>query len=213
MTASAQPQHQDSDQQELTEPVALDGRRQRRDRNRNAVVDAMLDLHSDGNLSPSVAEIADRSGVSHRSVFRYFDDLDDLVAVACARSAQRFANVNVIHNFGQGTLVERIDRLVDQRMELFERAGPTGRAGRIKAPFMDVIQEDLKRTRALQRQQLAVQFAPELQRLAEPLDAAMLSALDVLTSLESYDLLRFDQGLSKAKTAGVLRSSLHQLLG
>lgn len=195
-----------------TGPIELDGRRQRRDRNRNAVVDAMLDLHSEGNLGPSVAEIADRSGVSHRSVFRYFDDLDDLVAVACARSAVRFADVYVIANFGEGTLTERIDRLVTQRIALFEKAGPTGRAGRLKAPFMEVLQDDLKRTRALQREQIRVQFAPELSRLAEPLDAAMLSTLDVLLSLESHDLLRYDQGLSKAKTAGVLRSSLHQLL-
>src|ERR1700689_2883238 len=52
---------------------AGDGRRLRRDRNREAVVDALLDLYSEGNLRPSTAEIAERAGISPRSLFRYFE--------------------------------------------------------------------------------------------------------------------------------------------
>src|SRR6185437_733480 len=68
---------------------AGDGRRLRRDRNRMAVVDALLDLYGESNLRPSTAEIADRAGLSHRSLFRYFDDFDDLCREAICRAEQR----------------------------------------------------------------------------------------------------------------------------
>ena len=47
-----------------------DGRRLRRERNRDAVIEALLDLFGEGNLQPSTDEIAVRSGVSARSLFR-----------------------------------------------------------------------------------------------------------------------------------------------
>ena len=67
------------------ELASIDGRRARRDRNRETVVDAILSLYQEGNVSPSLDEIADRSGVSHRSVFRYFQDLEELYRVAIER--------------------------------------------------------------------------------------------------------------------------------
>ena len=41
-----------------------DGRQLRRRRNREAVVEALLDLYREGNLRPSTEEIAARSGLS-----------------------------------------------------------------------------------------------------------------------------------------------------
>lgn len=194
-------------------PTELDGRRKRRDRNRDAVVDAMLDLHKEGNLMPSVADIAARSGVSHRSVFRYFDDLDDLFGVAIARSVERFAPLMKIHRFGEGTLDGRIAALVRQRVEFFEAAGPSGRAQRLRAPLSDVLMAELSSTRSFMREQLAHQFAPELSRMSDIEAAATLASMHALTSLESYDLLRIDQGLSMAKTSGALRLALTRMLG
>ena len=60
----------------------IDGRRASRERNRDAVVDALLDLYREGNLSPGADAVAERSGLSRRSLFRYFDDLDDLCRAA-----------------------------------------------------------------------------------------------------------------------------------
>ena len=49
----------------------------------------MLQLYAEGNLDPSSDEIAERAGLSPRSLFRYFDDLDDLVRVAIGRQHER----------------------------------------------------------------------------------------------------------------------------
>ena len=64
---------------------AEDGRRLRRERNRDAVVQAVLELVREGELAPGVEAVAARAGLSARSVFRYFDDLDDLCRAAIAR--------------------------------------------------------------------------------------------------------------------------------
>ena len=71
------------------ESVETDGRRLRRERNRLAVVDALLDLYREGNLRPGTDEIATRAGLSPRSLFRYFDDVDDLTGAAVARQLAR----------------------------------------------------------------------------------------------------------------------------
>ena len=59
------------------EPTS-DGRTARRDRNRDAVLDAVLDLFGEDSLAPAPAEVAERSGVSLRSVYRYYEDRDAL---------------------------------------------------------------------------------------------------------------------------------------
>ncbi|MBV8463124.1 MAG: helix-turn-helix transcriptional regulator, partial [Acidimicrobiales bacterium] len=66
-----------------------DGRRRRRLTNRGTVVDALLDLYREGNLRPSTDEIAERAGLSPRSLFRYFEDVDDLAGAAVNRAQLR----------------------------------------------------------------------------------------------------------------------------
>src|SRR5438128_1011303 len=56
----------------------VDGRRLRREQNREAVLDALVELFAEGLYQPSANDIAERAGISPRSLFRYFDDIDDL---------------------------------------------------------------------------------------------------------------------------------------
>ena len=61
-----------------TAEPAVDGRTARRDRNRDAVLDAVIELFTEGHVGLVAADVAERSGVSLRSVYRYFDDLEAL---------------------------------------------------------------------------------------------------------------------------------------
>src|SRR5688500_3891186 len=63
----------------------VDGRRLRRQQNREAVIDALIELFEEGSYTPSSAEVAERAGISPRSLFRYFDDVDDLNRAAVDR--------------------------------------------------------------------------------------------------------------------------------
>lgn len=192
--------------------VASDGRTARRDRNREAVLDAVLDLFADGSMAPVPAEVAERSGVSLRSVYRYFDDLEALARAAIARQMERFGPVAEIDHLGEGPLDDRIERIVDSRLRLFEAIGATRRAAIQRAPSNPLLAEQLERTRVALAEQTEAMFAPELAALAAADRRDVAPALDLLLGFESIDQLRRAQGLDETQTRGVLRTALTRLL-
>jgi AcrR family transcriptional regulator len=62
----------------------VDGRHLRVERGKAAVMKAIVSLFAEGKHSPSIAEAAQRAGVSERSLFRYFSSTDDLIAETVA---------------------------------------------------------------------------------------------------------------------------------
>jgi AcrR family transcriptional regulator len=191
---------------------STDGRRLRRDRNRDAVVSALLQLYSEGNLNPSAEEIANRSGVSARSLFRYFDDVDDLCQAAISQQQANVLPLLAIPALPEAPLAERIAALVHQRCELFEAIESVATVSRLRAPFQLVVATELTQGRAFLRQQLAVLFAAELGALPAALAALRLAAADVATSFEAWRLLRDDQRMSRARAAAAIADNLTLLL-
>ena len=103
--------------------TSADGRVRRGERTRAAIVEALLGLVADGELHPTARQIAQRAGVSVRSIFQHFDDLEglygDLVRVQAARVQPLVEDLR-----SEGSLDERIDALVRQRAALFEAITP-----------------------------------------------------------------------------------------
>jgi AcrR family transcriptional regulator len=190
---------------------ASDGRRAWRERNRNAVVDALLDLYQEGVMSPGAQDVAERSGVSRRSIFRYFDDMDDMYRVAIERHNARVSHLFEIEDAGEGALHERIERLVQQRMRLFAKIAPVARVANLQAPAQPVIAAELARADALMLAQMGRHFAPELDRLSAGERRATLAAAGVLTSFPSFDLMQRNQATAEA-TAAMMRRGLTALL-
>jgi len=190
----------------------VDGRRARRDRNRERVVDALLDLYREGELAPSISRVAERSGVSHRSVFRYFEDLDQLCRVAMDRHARSIAHLLEIEHPAQGSLSERIYALARCRVKLYEAVAPVARVTRMRAPLQPLLNEKLVADRRRLDRQVAQQFAPEFEALAPSQRILIASAAQVICSLDSLELMRYSQGLSVAQATAVLRTALCRLL-
>ena len=194
----------------LPDPPA-DGRRLRRDRNRDAVVRALLGLYNEGNLNPSTEEIAARSGVSARSLFRYFEDTDDLSAAAIAQQQDDVRHLVAVDATPDQPLADRIAVLVRQRGELFEAIESVATVSRLRAPFQLVVADKLTEGRSFLRKQVATLFAPELAAMPEAVAAARLSAADVATSFEAWRLLRDDQRLTRQKAAAATTEALTAL--
>jgi len=192
--------------------IAVDGRHARRDANRDKVVDALLDLFREGELAPSAAQVAERSGVSHRSVFRYFEDLDQLCRVSIERHAASVAHLLVIDDLGKGSLAERIDAMIDARLELYDAVAPIVRVTRVRAPFQPLLEERLAADRARLDRQVNQQFVDELSQLDQHERNAISRAIQTMCSLDSVELLRHSNQLSRAETAEVLRTTLGRLL-
>lgn len=190
-----------------------DGRRLRRQRNRDAVVDALAGLYRSGNLRPSSAEIAEHAGLSPRSLFRYFDDVDDLCRAAVDRLQERALPLLSVGADAGDPLQRRVEALADQRVRLFSEVAPAATVSRLEAPFHRALADGLRRSRAVLRAELAALFEPELAAM-EPDDAdKVLAALDVVCSFESFELLRGDQALGPGRLRATLVHAVTALLG
>ena len=190
----------------------LDGRTARRDRNRDAVLDAALDLFREDAMFPGPAEVAARSGVSTRSVQRYFEDMDTLVRAAMARHLEKVGPMFVVPDLGVGPLDERIERLVDARLRLHEAVAPMVRAAMLRVRSNELIRERLVTARAQLRDQIAAMFAPELDALAAGPRREVLDAVDVLLGFDSMELLRPALGRSEAEARRVLERAVRAVL-
>lgn len=185
-----------------------DGRHLRREQNREAVLQALVELYEEGRYEPSTAEIAERAGLSPRSLFRYFDDVDDLNHAAIDR---QLATARPLLDLGvrpDDPLADRIAAVVEQRVRLHETTGPAARAARACAHRLPVVAAQVHDARSYLRHQLERVFAAELRR-AGP---GALPAIDALCAFEAHELLRHDQGLSRPMTVAALTDALTTLL-
>ncbi|MEI7747329.1 MAG: TetR/AcrR family transcriptional regulator [Actinomycetota bacterium] len=188
-----------------------DGRKDRRDKNRLAALDAALELFAE-NIDPSPEAVAARSGLSLRSIYRYFSDRDGLMLAAIERQNEVARPMLRIHGFGLGDLELRIDRFVHARMALYEAMGGTGRAARLWVYRNADIKNNLALTRDILHDQVAGQFAQEFAAMSRKSRNARLAAIDALCQFESIDNYRIHRAHTLAATRTMLIDALHDLL-
>jgi AcrR family transcriptional regulator len=191
----------------------LDGRTARRDRNSEAVLDTVHQMFVEGNFSPAVEEVAARSGVSLRSVYRYFEDTEALLRMAIQRRVSLVEGMFVLPGIGEGTLEQRIEGLVNHRLMLHAKLGPTVRAAVLRAPYSPLLAEQLQRRRKLLSDQVAQHFAPEINALGKTRGEEVLMCVDALCEFEAMEHLRMTRGLSVARTRRAIVTGLTALLG
>lgn len=189
-----------------------DGRRKRRERNREAVIEALLGLIRAGDLDPTVVKIAERAGVSHRSVFRYFDDMADLTRTAFEREIEATARLASIHRYGHGSSEDRIAHLVETRLRMYTATHLVSRVARAKSTVIEEVDRQLAGIQDAVEAQHEGQFRLELDRLDAERRARVLDAILVTTSFESFDLLLRLRGRSVDEIGLTWRLALQALL-
>ena len=68
---------------------SADGRVARRQRNVDAVLDVVIEMFAEDSLFPSMEQVAQRSGLSLRSLYRYFADPEALHEAAVRHHRER----------------------------------------------------------------------------------------------------------------------------
>ncbi len=192
--------------------ASTDGRAARRARNRTAVLDAAIALFAEGNLQPTAGDIAARSGVSHRSINRYFPDNRTLLRAAVDRQIEIGIPLYRIHAIGQGSFEHRVDEFVRVRLDAYEVLGATARASALMSATSRIVRTELAVVRDLLTDQVDRQFATELASLPEARRRADRTAVDALFQFESLDFYRRLRGLSHPRTCTLLAQTLHDLL-
>lgn len=194
----------------MAEVVPVDGRAARAHRTRAAVVDALLALIEEGDLRPTAPRIAERAGVSLRSVFQHFDDMEALMGVVADRSLERLRGVG--REVVTGNRCQRIDGWVAQRARLYEEITPVRRASALQEPFSPLLKGLRDKGLARARRDLLLAFAPELDGVPEPERDEVVAAIEGATLWDVWEHLRTRGGLDVDAASAIFRRSLTALL-
>jgi len=183
-----------------------DGRALRGARNRERIVEALLELVREGELLPTAEQVSHRAGVGTRTVFRHFDDMESLNSeVQAAIKLEIDPLLNEPRT--SGGPAERLRAMIRRRIAIFERIAPFMRSGGIQrwnTPFLQRDHaEEVRRMRAD-----LLKWLPEFRDA----DDARLEALDLFTSFEAWNRLRVDQKLGRERTQEVIEAAALALL-
>ena len=189
----------------------VDGRTARAHRTRDAIVDACVGLVDAGVYRPTAPRIAEEAGVSVRSVFQHFDDLETLFSLVAERAISSLAGL-VRPIDPDLPFAERVELFVHQRAQLLEAVTPIRRAAAVHAPFSPGIQARVAAGHEFLRTEVEAVFGRELD--AHERDrAVVLSMLDVSASWTSWEQLRTLDGRDVDGALEVLTALLHAILG
>jgi AcrR family transcriptional regulator len=181
------------------ETNVTDRRIERANRTRDNVVDALLVLIEEGNLRPTAREIASRAGVSLRSLYVHFDDVEALFHAAAIRHKMR-ASENPTPLVTTGPFEDRLTAFLNNRICWYEAGRNIRLAALLQEPFSPALHSILEEGRQAGRAELDKVFATELSGRKAGTKRA---ALDAMTHPAAWNVLRNQHGLSvdAAKTA------------
>jgi AcrR family transcriptional regulator len=190
----------------VTEPggPSTDGRRRRSETSRGKIVEAMLAIVAEGQITPSAEQVALRAEVGLRSVFRHFKDMESLYAEMTARLSRQYQLwlVPFTAPDWRGQLAETLER----RVSTYEKLMPFKRAADAHRHESASIQTEHARRLAIMRARLKSLLPEEIGG-----DELRFETLDLLLSFETWQRLRVEQHLSARKARALIEAQVDRL--
>ena len=168
----------------------IDGRRKRSERSRAAIITATLNLIDNGNFVPTARQIAEEAGIGLRSFFRHFDDMEALMDTI-DQHMRGYYEPLFVRPFKDGTLEERIEDIVIDRSEAYERLKKIMMTSQAQLWRSEVVQKNYARNQKGLRKHLE-KWLPELKSQ----NPANREAAHAAASFENWHRLRQHQGLN-----------------
>jgi TetR/AcrR family transcriptional regulator of autoinduction and epiphytic fitness len=194
-----------------TNVTPLDGRLARSRRTRASIVQGLIALLEEGNVQPTIEEIAGRASVAPRTVFQHYADREALFTAVSEQRAARLGELMGAVDAGAG-LDERLAGVVAQRARVFEWIAPVRRAALVMEPFSESVHAALDSSRLTKREEIERIFATEIARVPERERATLVAALGAAASWSTWEALRDQQGLDVEQASAALHRTLHGLL-
>jgi TetR/AcrR family transcriptional regulator of autoinduction and epiphytic fitness len=190
---------------------ASDGRVARSLRTRRAIVDGMRALHAEGDLRPTAPRIAERAGVSLRTVWQQFTDMETLLVEAIRRDNEILRSLLTHIDLDQ-PLTTRVAAFVDQRARVLEQMTPTWRAARLNEPFSESLLRNKTQALTGAKKELRKIFAPELSQLAADRRRQLVDALHAISVWSFWESLRAALGLGPRQARELVGTTFTALL-
>lgn len=189
-----------------TEIPNTDGRTLRSERSRKKIVDAILELVDDGILVPTAQQVAERAKVGTRTVFRHFNEMDELHSHVNYHAREGYEQFFKGGPRG-GELEERIHNLTEHFSTAFEKTTHLHMSTQAQFWRIESVRSTYRRDVAKLRRNL-IRWLPELQE--KP--AAIVDAVAVTVSFESWYRLRIVQQLTIPAARAAMEATLTALL-
>jgi AcrR family transcriptional regulator len=168
-----------------------------------------MTMVKEGNLIPSAQQISARAGVAVRSVFRHFDDMENL-HVAFDQLLQeevekKFPKESLLLE-SETPLSERITRVIEIQTSLWELNENIILSAHAQFWNSKALRKNYARYQSSQRKQLD-EWLPELKEF----DRTSRESANAIVSFEMWNRLRRHQGLGKAQATNVVTSMLNSV--
>lgn len=190
--------------------TVTDGRRLRAKRTREAILQAHLDLMFEGDMRPTAARIAERAGVSVRTLWSTFGDLEALFA-ASGELTIKLQYRDYVPVAPDQPLRERIEQFCAQRARMLEALAPASRVAQTKLPFSEQLRANRRRHNDFVRQEIEDTFAREL-GLTDDDREVLLYAVWGVTTWPAWMNWRDELGLGAEQAEATMRAVVHSLL-
>lgn len=190
-----------------TAPPKADGRRERSATSRRRILAAMIDLIESGLPSLTAEAVAARAGVSLRTVFRHFEEMENLHLEIAALVFEKVRPI-LDQQLERREWPDMLEESVANRAEFFE----------IIAPFKTAIDVHRHRSRAIAAQHRRITVMSR-DLLAASLPAEVVSdhplfeLLTLLLSIETWQRLREQQGMSVSEASEAVLRAVRAVAG
>lgn len=185
----------------------VDGRRERSATSRRRILAALVALLESGEPSPTAESIAAKAGVSLRTVFRHFEEMENL-------------------HLEIATMVfERVRPMLEQPLEntewpavLFESVTRRARVFEAIAPYKTAMDVHRHRSQLVaDKHRLVAELSHDFAKAYIPAkvqeDAELVELLHLILSIETWQRLREQQGLSAAEAEAAISRAAAAITG
>lgn len=184
-----------------------DGRRQRSDRSRRKIIEAMFELLREGNMSPTAAEVADRAKVGLRTVFRHFEDMESIFEEMTDELKSVIMPL-LLAPLTAKTWQARLFEIADRNADIYERVFPMQVALVLRRFQSDFLAKQYKSEVNLLRASLKSILPKKVRE-----NRTLFAAIEVNLTFATWRRLREDQNLSVANAKATLKLILTGLIG
>ena len=184
----------------------LDGRKLRANNSRQKIVDAMLSLLRDGNISPSAESVAKTANVGLRTVFRRFSEMEILYREMIIEVQKNFIH-RVFIPFETTKWQDQLGEFLERKASIYEELMPYRVAAKFHLHQSVFIKENIENWNNVERK-LLINIVPA--KIAN--NKSLISALELTLSFDSWLQLRLDQGLSVKQATNTRRKIFQALL-
>jgi AcrR family transcriptional regulator len=195
----------------LRNATPVDGRLQRSERTRQALIKAYLDLVREDLQVPAAVVVAKRAGCSVRSVFERFADMGQL-GLAAIDHVVGLGLSTPVGDMAEADRHARLNFQIRTRARNCETWLPFWRVLVRHQSTSERVAARIDHMRGFTRRRLQLMYRPELDVLSETERDKILIALEALTDFEAWGRMREHHGLSFEEACAAWRCTIDRLL-